>query len=81
MKIKGVVCENRHQRYTVRTKAGYTVVDVVDGELQEHDTVTGHLEDHGQVFLTNHTSEEIVEVDVLAFHASPAAASALLHGR
>lgn len=81
MKIKGVVSKNLAQRYMIRTAAGYTVVDVVDGELQEHDTVTGRLEDHGQVFLTNHDSEETVEVDVLAFHASPAAPSALLLGR
>lgn len=78
MKIKGLVHRSWEQRHILHTATGYTVVDVVDGELQAHDTVTGCLEDHGQVFLTNHTSEETVEVDVLAFHATLESALALL---
>jgi hypothetical protein len=78
MKLKGLVYRSFAQRHILRMEAGYTVVDAVDGELQAHDTVTGCLEDHGQVFLKNHRSEETVEVDVLAFHATLESALALL---
>ena len=83
MKIDGVICGyHAHlQRFAVRTDHGYSVVDVQEGELSLHDQVTGMLEDHGLVVLTNRTTGEDVEVCVEAVHASREAVEALLRSR
>jgi hypothetical protein len=83
MTVKGTVCgyHARLPRYAIQTDHGFSVVDVLDGELAVYHQVTGALEDHGVTVLRNRTTEEDVEVCVEAVHASREAVEALLVSR
>jgi hypothetical protein len=83
MKINGVVSGGNREigRWAIRTDHGFAVVDLIDGELQFHDAVTGDLESPGPVVLINRTTAEPVEVCVEAIHATLEGARALLRNR
>lgn len=83
MSIQGTICgyHARLPRFAVTTPEGFSIVDVVIGELSVGDQVRGNLWTLGATLLENDTTGEIVEVFVEAVHASRAAAESLLRSR
>ncbi|HMM74861.1 MAG TPA: hypothetical protein PJ986_04065 [Gammaproteobacteria bacterium] len=57
---------------------GFTVFDVVSGEINVGDFVSGPLNDHGDAVLKNLTTGERIEVYVEAIQATQSAARDLL---
>jgi hypothetical protein len=58
----------RRQRYAIQTADGYTLVDLIDGELNINDEVSGVLDEHEEVILKNLTTGDTVEVRIDAIH-------------
>lgn len=58
----------RRSRYAIQTGDGYTIADLVDGELNIGDLVDGVLDEHEEVTLTNITTGDTVEVRIDAIH-------------
>lgn len=83
MKINGVVSGGNREigRWAIRTERGFVVVDLIDGEFEIQDAVTGDLENHGLVVLINRRTEEPVEVCIEAIDATLEGARALLRNR
>ena len=83
MSTQGTICgyHARLPRFAVNTAEGFSIVDVMIGQLKVGDHVSGNLWELGGAVLTNHTSGDIVEVFVEATHASRASAESLLQSR
>lgn len=58
----------RRQRYAIQTDDGYTIADLIDGELNIHDEVSGVLDEHEEVILKNLTTGDTVEVRIDEIH-------------
>lgn len=78
--MKGIVHQlnARLARYAIQTDQGFTVADLIDGELTLNDEVSGILDEHGEVALKNLTTGDLVEVRIEAFYASLQSAAKLL---
>lgn len=74
--IRGI--NKRRQRYAIQTSNGYTIADLIDGELNINDEVSGLLDEHGDTMLRNQTTGDIIEVRIEAFYASAESAAKLL---
>ena len=74
--VKGLSA-NR-QRVAALTDNGYTVFDIISGEVEQEDMLSGDLASHGNVDLTNLTSGRTISVCVEAIHATLASARTLL---
>lgn len=57
-------------RAAVLTEYGYTVFDIIDGDVAVHDEVTGSLDDHGDAVIANATTGQTVAVYIEAIHAT-----------
>lgn len=68
----------RRQRYAIETADGYTIADLIDGELNINDEVSGTLDEHGDTTLRNLTTEDRVEVRIEVFYATHQSAAQLL---
>lgn len=68
----------RRQRYAIQTDDGYTIADLIDGELNIHDEVFGPLDEHGDATLHNLTTGDMVEARIEAFYATSQSAAQLL---
>ncbi len=66
------------QRAAVLTDNGYTVFDIISGEVEPEDILSGDLASHGGVDLANLTSGRTISVFVEAIHATQAAVRSLL---
>lgn len=74
-----VKAENkRRQRYAIQTESGYTIADLIDGELNMNDRVSGVLDEHGDAILQNLTTGDVVEVRIESYYATANSAAQLL---
>lgn len=78
-KVAGVNRQNGMA--AISTVYGYTVAQVLEGDLSVGDDVSGELDDHGDVVLVNHSSGLRVQAYVEAIHASPRIAQQLISGQ
>jgi hypothetical protein len=78
--MNGIVraANHRRQRYAIQTDDGFTVADLIDGELNINDEVSGTLDDHGETMLRNLTTGDLVEVRIDAYYASRESAAQFL---
>lgn len=68
----------RRQRFAIQTEDGYTIADLIDGELNVSDEVGGILDEHGDTTLRNLTTGNTVEVRIEAFYATSQSAAQIL---
>jgi hypothetical protein len=68
----------RRQRYAINTSTGYTIADLIDGELNINNEVAGTLDEHGDTTLRNLTTGDMVDVRIEAFYATQQSAAQLL---
>ena len=80
MNIKGIVKGANHQRgwYMIQTAYGFTVAELIQGELNIHDHLYGDLDNHGEAYIQNVTSGEHVELYIEAIQATLQHAQSLL---
>ena len=63
------------------TDLGYTVFDIISGEVEIDDVITGPLDEHGHQDLTNLKTRRTLSVYIEAIQATPTAARSLLESR
>ncbi|MDP1925744.1 MAG: hypothetical protein Q8K57_13300 [Thiobacillus sp.] len=69
------------RRAAAQTDAGYTVFDLVDGELSIGDVISGNLDDHGSQDLTNQTTRQKLSAYIEATGATQKSAQSLLSSK
>lgn len=77
--VKGL--SHNRQRAAVLTDSGYTVFDLVHGEVNLLDVISGDLDTHGAVEVTNLTTTRTLSAHIEAIQATPSAVQALLLSR
>ena len=77
--VKGL-SQNR-QRAAVLTDTGYTVFDLVHGEVEVNDVISGDLASHGSQDLSNLTTTHTLSVHIEAIQATTSGARSLLKSR
>ena len=78
--MKGVVCgiSSNQVFCAVRTDLGYTVFEVLQGEVSLGDEITGDLDSHGDASLHNSSQGSLIEAYIQAIQATKQAAERLL---
>lgn len=81
--MQGIVKGLSHdrQRVAVLTDTGYTVFDLVHGEAEVNDVISGDLASHGSQDLTNLTTSHTLSAHIEAIQATTLSARSLLRNR